>query len=299
MEFGIGKCGVLSLKRGKVIESEGIVMPNGEVMRSMEETGYKYLGVLEMDQILEKQMKDKVQSEYFRRLKLVLKTKLNGKNKIQAINTWAVAILRYGGGILDWKTEELKAMDRRSRKFLTMYGALHPKSDVDRLYIPRKKGGRGLAGCEKSVKAEVNSIGWYIHNSDEPLLQEVQEKEIVEARDCVSKNEYRRRDLDQSEEKWRNKKMYGQYVREVSESADEGKMWRWLSKCDLKPETEALICAAQEQAIRTNYVKCNIDKSVASPLCRLCHEKGESISHVVSECKKLAHVNAVRIQEET
>ena len=59
MEFGIGKCGVLSLKRGKVIESEGIVMPNGEVMRSMEETGYKYLGVLEMDQILEKQMKDK------------------------------------------------------------------------------------------------------------------------------------------------------------------------------------------------------------------------------------------------
>ena len=82
--------------------------------------------------------------------------------------------------------------------------------------------------------------------------------------------------------------MYGQYVREVSESADEGKTWRWLSKCDLKPETEALICAAQEQAIRTNYVKCNIDKSVASPLCRLCHEKGESISHVVSECKKLA-----------
>lgn len=219
---------------------------------------------------------------------MVLKTKLNGKNKIQAINTWAVAILRYGGGILDWKTEELKAMDRRSRKFLAMYGALHPKSDVDRLYIPRKKGGRGLAGCEKSVKAEVNSIGWYIHNSDEPLLQEVQEKEIVEARDCVSKNEYRRRDLDQSEEKWRNKKMYGQYVREVSESADEGKTWRWLSKCDLKPETEALICAAQEQAIRTNYVKCNIDKSVASPLCRLCHEKGESISHVVSECKKLA-----------
>lgn len=104
----------------------------------------------------------------------------------------------------------------------------------------------------------------------------------------MSKNEYRRRDLDQSEEKWRNKKMYGQYVREVSESADEGKTWRWLSKCDLKPETEALICAAQEQAIRTNYVKCNIDKSVASPLCRLCHKKGESISHVVSECKKLA-----------
>lgn len=138
MEFGIGKCGVLSLKRGKVIKSEGIVMPYGEVMRSMEETGYKYLGVVEMDQIMEKEMKDKVRSEYFRRLKLVLKTKLNGRNKIQAINTWVVAILRYGGGIIHWTTEELKAMDRKSRKTLTMHGALHPKSDVDRLYLPRK-----------------------------------------------------------------------------------------------------------------------------------------------------------------
>ena len=85
-------------------------------------------------------------------------------------------------------------MDIQSRKFLTMYGALNPKSDVDRLYIPRKKGGRGLAGCEKSVKAEVNSIGWYMYicNSDEPLLQEVREKEIAESRDCVLKNDYRR-----------------------------------------------------------------------------------------------------------
>ena len=41
-------------------------------------------------------------------------------------------------------------------------------------------------------------------------------------------------------------------------------------------ETEALICAAaaQDQAIRTNYIKFNIDKTVESPLCRMCGEKG-------------------------
>lgn len=59
-------------------------------------------------------------------------------------------------------------------------------------------------------------------------------RKIIESGDCVSKNDYRRKELDQVEERWRNKKMYGQYVRELGEYADEGKTWRWLSKCDLK-----------------------------------------------------------------
>ena len=64
--------------------------------------------------------------------------------------------------------------------------------------------------------------------------------------------------------------------------------WSWLRKGDLKIQTEALIWAGQEQALRTNYVKYHIDKTVESPLCRLCDEKGESVSHIVCECKKLS-----------
>ena len=47
-------------------------------------------------------MKIKATAEYERRLRLILKSKLNGKNKIQAINTWAVALLKYGAGIINW-----------------------------------------------------------------------------------------------------------------------------------------------------------------------------------------------------
>ena len=64
--------------------------------------------------------------------------------------------------------------------------------------------------------------------------------------------------------------------------------WNWLRKADLKIQTEALICTGQEQALRTNYVKYHSDKTVESPLCRLCGEKGESVNHIVCECKKLA-----------
>ena len=96
--------------------------------------------------------------------------------------------------------------------------------------------------------------------------------------------------------------MYGQYYKEASDDIDKKKMWRWLQKSDLKVETEALICTAQEQAIRTNYIKFNIDKTIESPMCRMCGERGESIDHIVSECEKRAqrehkrrHDNVARI----
>ena len=52
--------------------------------------------------------------------------------------------------------------------------------------------------------------------------------------------------------------------------------------------SEALIYSAQEQAIKTNYVKYHTDKSVNSPSCRMCGEISETISHIVSDDSKLA-----------
>ena len=57
----------------------------------------------------------------------MLKSKLSGKNKIMAANTWAVATLRYSAGVVEWKTDELKVLDTKTRKMMTLYGALHPK----------------------------------------------------------------------------------------------------------------------------------------------------------------------------
>ena len=46
--------------------------------------------------------------------------------------------------------------------------------------------------------------------------------------------------------------------------------------------------AAQEQAIRTNYIKHNIDKTRDSPMCRVYGKKGEAINHIICECSNLA-----------
>ena len=49
--------------------------------------------------------------------------------------------------------------------------------------------------------------------------------------------------------------------------------WNWLKKGDMKKATERTIMAAQEQAIRTRFVRHCIEKENISPLCRLCGER--------------------------
>ena len=70
-------------------------------MKDINETEYSYLGILETDKINKKEMKEKFRKEYLQWLRLILRSKLNGRNKIMAVNTWVVSVMRYGAGIKD------------------------------------------------------------------------------------------------------------------------------------------------------------------------------------------------------
>ena len=76
MEFEIKKCVVVIMYRGKVKSTDGIELQSGEKIRETEEDAYKYLGVLEYDRVKEQEMKDRFRNQYFRRAKLILKSKL-------------------------------------------------------------------------------------------------------------------------------------------------------------------------------------------------------------------------------
>ena len=83
---GIKRFGVLALKRGKVITSEGVEMHDGERINEVEKNGYGYLVILEYNKIKESKMKENSRGEYMTRTKLVMKSSLNGRNKIITIN---------------------------------------------------------------------------------------------------------------------------------------------------------------------------------------------------------------------
>ena len=57
------------------------------------------------------------------------------------------------------------------------------------------------------------------------------------------------------------RKMYEQFFRGTSTKVDKELSWRWLIKSDLKVQTESLLDAAQEQVLKTNYLKFHIDKT--------------------------------------
>jgi len=77
------------LQCGKVKHTEGITKYRSDP--NVKEDAYKYPDVLETDQIKYNEMKDKVKTEYLRRVKRVLQSKLNAGNMIGAINTWVVS----------------------------------------------------------------------------------------------------------------------------------------------------------------------------------------------------------------
>ena len=134
------KCAMLVMEKGMVVKSVGIELPDGKVNKSLQEgESYKYLGILEADKFLEEKMKLNVSKEYIRQLRKVLKSKLNGENLFRRANTWKVSLLRYLAAFVSCRKSELQAIERKTRKFFTIYGALHPKSDVDRLYNLEKK----------------------------------------------------------------------------------------------------------------------------------------------------------------
>ena len=121
IEFGIGKCAMLVMKSGKQHMTDGIELPNYDKIRTLEENEtYKYLDILEADTIKKVQMKDTIRKEYLRRTRILLETKLFSRNLIKGINTWAVPLVRYSGPFLKWIREEIKQMDQRTRKLMTM-----------------------------------------------------------------------------------------------------------------------------------------------------------------------------------
>ena len=173
MEFGILKCAMVSLQRGRKTRWEGIQLPNGEEIGEAGAGGYKYLGVLELDKIMCDEMKRKVKEVYQKRVTPLMKTHLNGKNLFQALNTWAISVIRYSAAFLDWTKEETKELDRWTRKQLIAGRALHSQSNMMRIYIKRRYGGRGLISVEECCAAELRSIDFYLVNSEEDLLKVV------------------------------------------------------------------------------------------------------------------------------
>ena len=326
MEFGLDKCAKATFKRGRLTKTNNVDLDINTVIKEIEQEGtYKYLGVNEGDGIQHTAMKEKIRKEYYRRVRMVLKSELNAANRFEAINTLAIPVVTYSFNIINWKLSDIRRLDTKTRKMLTMEKMHHPKADVDRLYLPRAEGGRGLVQLELTYKTTTIGLDTYLTSTEDPLLQLVkhhegrkklystkkeaakfkQELNIPEtpARENEATTKYARRVKQKAKHQgqlqlrktWEEKPMHGKYPKRTKEAdVDQEKTNKWLKTNGLKAETEGLIIAAQDQSLATRSYHHRIIKDGTDPHCRICGRYEETIDHIISGCPELAKTEYIQ-----
>ena len=161
---------------------------------------------------------------------------------------------------------------------MTMHKALHPRDDVDKLYVSRKEGGRGFASSEDRIDVSIQRLEDYIEKHKGGLITAIRND---------SDNMMDNRMTTTRKQKCEEKQLYGRFKRLINNISHE-KTWTWLRKGNLKRETESLLIAAQNNAIRINHIKARIDRTQQNSKYRLCGDRDKTINHIMSECNKLA-----------
>ena len=240
------------------------------------------------------------------RLEMFL-SKYKPKNSDAALvkQMWAVSVVRYTTGILDWHVQELKDMDIKTRKILTMNGIFHKKVNVDRLYMKRCDGGRGLISIEDCVRMEEVNLRNYLRDAafvpdvllmgaksvligDEVCTREECESHSDECFTEESGAQFKERVLRERGERVLDKKLHGKFFRDVREVAATERMFDWVKHGSVNKSTEGFVFAAQEQALQTNWLKARITGESEDASCRRCHKQDETVAHLVSGCGVLA-----------
>jgi Ni,Fe-hydrogenase III component G len=89
--------------------------------------------------------------------------------------------------------------------------------------------------------------------------------------------------------KWEDKVMHGQYIRSIDKQLiSEEDTFLWLSKGDLKAETESEMVATQAQALKTKYCATKILQTEEDSKCKLFYQFEETADHIMSACLILA-----------
>jgi len=287
MTFGLNKCATASVVRGKLVESNDVSLDVDVTIPALDVLdSYKYLGLFENEVIKDSKIKLLVTSNYKKRVRKILKSALNGRNVIIAINTWAIPLIRYTAGIVKWTQAEIKALDVSTRKLMTLHKCFSINDDIHRLYVPRTQGGRGLLSVEDVIAQEKVALGRYLESSTEPWLLKVF---ACGNFDCgESPSDYKNKRIQENITTLKSKPLHGQFLRDISDAVDYRFQWSWLFHSNFTKELEGFVMACQDQAISTNSIKVRIFHQAGSASCRLCGSADETVDHVLTSCSVIA-----------
>ena len=258
------------------------------------------------------------------RLRRIWRSQLCGKTKVNLTNIWAVSLYRYYFGCLNWSRKEVHNLDLKSRKVLRQCKSHHYNASLERIYLPRKRGGRGLMSLENVWERTVASTVAYVANARDIHCRAIKKgHELLENGSRwslfkVAKQIFQRYQLpisisgegmlldhkpvpsrrvsrcvqnaqmEASAARLARKTIHGEYFKQwQQEGASTEATHSWLAHGRFKSETEALIVAIQDGVVHTRVYRKRILKTTSGSSCRVCGKSEESIGHLLSSCKMM------------
>ena len=313
MRFGIDKCSYLHIKKGRIVDSNEPLSINGLKITPLKSGDhYKYLGIDENISYDGPINKERISKEYLSRVKKIWTSELSDYNKVTAHNTFATPVITPTVGILDWTIAEIEQLDIKTRKKLTLSGSFHPNSDIDKLYISRSKGGRGLKSIKTlfegriisiyqhlKLNSERNHVLDFVNEAEKESIKRVSEELLRNANIEIETREKpktlsRRFNATKSyehDEKYTRKVMHGFFQRKLKSDANidlQTSLNRSKNK-NITSHFVGYLDAIIDQEVPTRYLqhKRQVDQGLEPTVdknCRLCRTAVEDVVHVISGC---------------
>ena len=113
---------------------------------------------------------------------------------------------------------ELMLLNRRSRKLVNIYGAIHSRDNVARFYLPKKMSGRGLIVVEDCViQVEMGLVNFVAENNETLLIATTYGTKSVEE----SPSEYKERKRKERMQDVHGKNLHGQFIKQTENVASD------------------------------------------------------------------------------
>lgn len=175
---------------------------------------------------------------------------------------------------------------------MTKHGMLHPNSAIERIYLPRLEGGRGLTSLVAANLKEREKLIKYFRNTNSPVHKRVAvwDKKITALNLANPAPPETENQLEQMRINWQGKALHGRFYTSLHQTEVDMKASNtYLAAGYLFPETEGTMLAIQDQVIRTRtYSKHILKQQVETTKCRLCNTSEETIQHLSSGCTTIA-----------
>ncbi|XP_068675406.1 uncharacterized protein [Montipora capricornis] len=296
---------------------------------------YKFLGKLENAAQLDDEVFDQVNKEYLKRLSVIWSSNISMPRKIKATNTFALPVIQYHMWTVDWRLNDLRQLDRETRKVIQEHGGMHNSGSSKLLYLPTYQRGQGLIEIETIYKITKIKVSNYLMRSEDPRLQLVRRFEEMKvakglksvlkdaanyakglgititfdkAKTVLTNEDQKTIEVQQSSPKhisnFLTQAKNSIYMKETSEqkwlgafttAQSEDKematdvcklLQKWRNIPDIVYSVNTNL---RQQLLPTKtYEKTKLHQHVDDLKCRMCSQKQETVTHIMSACPKIA-----------